>query len=202
MTLLTRDPPGDGGGGASGPPGPPGPGNSGSSDENWGQWKPRGKDPPEPEGEPTTGTKTHPVMVKAMRLPSSTTRPWENVEFAAPPPEGGKDRWRLDLAEGWVVRCHREPRRRAFHPVHKAAPHAASSLEPMRVTVGFVGGEKFKMEDQWADAVRDLGKGRWTGWTFFKLKLSEPTSVSYSSSRILSRRRCPTRWRRAPFSPS
>ena len=172
-----RDPPGDGGGGASGPPGPPGPGNSGSSDENWGQWKPRGKDPPEPEGEPTTGTKTHPVMVKAMRLPSSTTRPWENVEFAAPPPEGGKDRWRLDLAEGWVVRCHREPRRRAFHPVHKAAPHAASSLEPMRVTVGFVGGERFKMEDQWADAVRDLGKGRWTGWTFFKLKVSEPTSV-------------------------
>ena len=28
----------------------------------------------------------------------------------------------------------------------------------MRVTVGFVGGEKFKMEAQWADAVRDLGK--------------------------------------------
>ena len=79
---------------------------------------------------------------RAMRMPSSTTRPWENVEFAAP---GGKDRWRLDLVEGWMIRCHREPRRRAFHPVHKKVPYAVSSLEPTRVTVGSVGRRQLYM---------------------------------------------------------
>ena len=44
-------------------------------------------------------------------------------------------------------------------------------------TVGFVGREKFKVEDRWTDAVRDLGQGRWTGWTFSKLKVYELASV-------------------------
>ena len=43
-------------------------------------------------------------------------------------------------------------------------------------------GEKFKVEDQWADAVRDLRKGRWTGWTFFKLKVPVPSSVPAAGS--------------------
>jgi hypothetical protein len=74
-----------------------------------------------------------------MRMPSSTTRPWENVGFAAPPPPGGKDRWIADqVLDGWQIRCHQEPRKRYFHPVHKAAPLAADNLEVDRVTIGFV----------------------------------------------------------------
>ena len=117
---------------------------------------------------------------RAMRMPSSTTRPWENVEFAAPPPPGGKDRLIADqVLDGWLIRCHREPRKRYFHPVHKAAPLAADNLEVDRVTIGFVTEpkEKFIYQDRWTDPVRDHGRGQWTGWTFFKVKKRDGLSA-------------------------
>ena len=115
------------------------------------------------------------LMVKALRLPSSTTRPWENVDFAAPPPAGGRDKWVVDrLLDGWLIRVHREPtpRRRCFHPLHSHAPVPGRDLHEERTTVMFLPNqrERFVVQDEWDGPVRNLHENQWTGWTFFRVR--------------------------------
>ena len=73
---------------------------------------------------------------------------------------------------GWLIRSHKEQRKRPFHPLHKGAPIQGENLELDRVTVGFnqSTGDRFVLEDRWTAAVKDPQKDQWNGWTFFRVK--------------------------------
>ena len=142
-----------------------------------------------------SGTKRPPpdsgsYSMKAMRVTvDAATAPWELPEFSTPPPTGKKDRWESSwIQRGWLVRVHRDPRKRTFQPIHRASPVAGGDLLPLRVTVGFEEdtNRRFVKTDRWDVEPANPATSRWTGWTFFRLKNETGTvhdrTVSRSSS--------------------
>ena len=71
-------------------------------------------------------------------------------------PRGGSQPWtaaeyRLvlnQLTDGWLIRSHRQQRKRLFHPLHKGAPVQGENLKSDRVV----------LEDRWTAAVKDPQK--------------------------------------------
>ncbi|CAL1144277.1 unnamed protein product [Cladocopium goreaui] len=126
-----------------------------------------------------SGTKRPPpdggsYSMKAMRVTvDAAMAPWELPEFSTPPPTGKKDRWESSwIQRGWLVRVHRDPRKRTFQPIHRASPVAGGDLLPLRVTVGFEEdtNRRFVKTDRWDVEPVNPATSRWTGWTFFRLK--------------------------------
>ena len=139
-----------------------------------------------------SGTKRPPpdsgsYSMKAMRVTvDAATAPWELPEFSTPPPTGKKDRWESSwIQRGWLVRVHRDPRKRTFQPIHRASPVAGGDLLPLRVTVGFEEdtNRRFVKTDRWDVEPANPATSRWTGWTFFRLKNETGTVHDRTGSR-------------------
>eukprot|EP00435_Cladocopium_sp_Y103_P074332 s9_g48.t1 len=103
-------------------------------------------------------------------------QPWSNPEFGQPPHRGPDDLW-LQLSGGWVIRTHRTPRSRLFHPIHRSCPVSAAQLEDRRVSViwfsGSRGWQQVIQEDVWQNGQTLPAppvEGTWLGWTFFRLR--------------------------------
>lgn len=91
------------------------------------------------------------------------------------------------MSGGWVVRIHRSPRSRLFHPIHRSRPVQPQDLEAQRVTViwysGTRGWERVVQEDIWQNGQVPPAapvSGTWRSWTFFRLAES-PQSGQNSS---------------------
>ena len=92
--------------------------------------------------------------------PRGGSQPWTAAEYQVPPSHG-KDRLVLNqLTDGWLIRSHKQQRKRLFHPLHKGAPVQGENLKSDRVV----------LEDRWTAAVKDPQKDQWNGWTFFRVK--------------------------------
>ena len=95
-------------------------------------------------------------------------QPWNQREFQAIG-RSSRDSWNMTLRDqGWIVREHRKPRVRAFHPVHASTPMDCAELRSHRVTKKVWPHEQLVM-DQWTRANHWTGEP-WMGYTFFQIK--------------------------------
>ena len=123
------------------------------------------------------GSPEHPPRLCAVRAGQTFgPQPWEAPEFGQPPHRGPDDLW-LQISGGWVVRVHRQPRSRLFHPIHRSCPVEASDLEDKRISViwfsGSRGWQRVVQEDTWQRGQVPPAApvaGTWIGWTFFRLR--------------------------------
>ena len=94
--------------------------------------------------------------------------PWARREFQEIR-RSSKDTWNMTLRDqGWIVREHRKPRVRAFHPVHASTPVDCAELQGNRVTKKVWPQEELVM-DQWTQANHWTGE-LWMGYTFFQIQ--------------------------------
>lgn len=94
--------------------------------------------------------------------------PWNRREFQNIS-RSSKDSWNMTLRDqGWVVREHRKPRVRAFHPVHASTPVDCAELRSSRVTKK-VWPQREVITDQWTQPNHWSGEP-WMGYTFFRLR--------------------------------
>ena len=115
--------------------------------------------------------------------PEAMKTPWELERFQRPI-VGSSDQWDSSLLYGgWLVRVHRKPRKRLFHPVHGTLPVPEERLDCVRGTVRFFksGGKEVRVDD-WRGKTRTEDGLQWTGYTFIKVAIKEKNDGGVASS--------------------
>ena len=96
---------------------------------------------------------------------------WQHQRFERPEMRS-TDCWDLTYVDqGWLLRLHRKPRKRFFHPIHGSLPIDPERLTPERTTIrfGLDGSHREVAHDDWRGKVRTEDGSSWRGYTLFRL---------------------------------
>ena len=108
---------------------------------------------------------------------------WRHQRFEKPEMRS-TDCWDLTYVDkGWLLRLHRKPRKRFFHPVHGSLPIDPERLTPERTTIrfGLDGRHRDVAHDDWRGKVRTDDGSSWRGYTFFRLGALQTATTASGS---------------------
>ena len=109
---------------------------------------------------------------------------WQHPRFERPEMRS-TDCWDLTYVDkGWLLRLHRKPRKRFFHPVHGSLPIDPERLTPERTTirVELDGSQRQVAHDDWRGKTRTDDGSSWRGYTFFRLGGLQSTATASGST--------------------
>ena len=109
---------------------------------------------------------------------------WQHPRFERPEMRS-TDCWDLTYVDkGWLLRLHRKPRKRFFHPVHGSLPIDPERLTPERTTIRFEldGSHRQVAHDDWRGKTRTDDGSSWRGYTFFRLGALQSTATASGST--------------------
>ena len=110
---------------------------------------------------------------------------WRQERFEKPE-RRSTDCWDLTyIDKGWLLRLHRKPRKRFFHPVHGSLPIDPEQLTSERTTIrfGLDGRHRVVAHDDWRGKVRTDDGSSWCGYTFFRLEASKVATTASGSTK-------------------